>query len=114
MRAVGRLAHPNIVQAYDAREIDGMPVLIMEFVDGLDLAGNRPPQSGRCRLPRPASWSRQTALALQCAHEHGLVHRDIKPSNIMLSPLGRGEVPGPRPGPLLRRGSAGRLVPGCS
>src|SRR5208337_2097833 len=38
MKAVGRLAHPNIVQAYDAREIDDMPVLIMEFVDGLDLA----------------------------------------------------------------------------
>jgi serine/threonine protein kinase len=38
MKAVGRLVHPNIVQAYDAREIDGTPVLIMEFVDGLDLA----------------------------------------------------------------------------
>ena len=38
MKAVGRLAHPNIVQAHDAREIDGTPVLIMEFVDGLDLA----------------------------------------------------------------------------
>jgi serine/threonine protein kinase len=37
MKAVGRLAHPNIVQAADAREIDGTPVLIMEFVDGLDL-----------------------------------------------------------------------------
>ena len=38
MKAVGQLAHPNIVQAYDAREIDDVPVLIMEFVDGLDLA----------------------------------------------------------------------------
>ena len=68
MKAVGRLAHPNIVQAYDAREIDGTPVLIMEFVDGLDLAeivrrvlarsacGPMRPQR-RCRWPRPASWS---------------------------------------------------------
>ena len=87
MKAVGRLAHPNIVQAYDAREIDGTPVLIMEFVDGLDLAEivrrvGPLPVADACELVR------QTALALQCAHEHGLVHRDIKPSNIMLARSG--------------------------
>ena len=87
MKAVGRLVHPNIVQAHDAREIDGTPVLIMEFVDGLDLAEivrrvGRLPAADACELVR------QTALALQCAHEHGLVHRDIKPSNIMLSRAG--------------------------
>ena len=37
MKAIGRLDHPNIVRAYDAREIDGKPVLIMEHVEGLDL-----------------------------------------------------------------------------
>ena len=110
MKAVGRLVHPNIVQAYDAREIDGTPVLIMEFVDGLDLAeivrrlgagkGDRhllceaPFGPFRQKVPVPFSspvpvadaceLMRQTAVALQCAHEHGLVHRDIKPSNIML------------------------------
>ena len=87
MKAVGRLAHPNIVQAYDAREIDDMPVLIMEFVDGLDLAEivrrvGMVPVADACELVR------RTALALQYAHEHGLVHRDIKPSNIMLTPAG--------------------------
>ena len=103
MKAVGRLAHPNIVQAHDAREIDDTPVLIMEFVDGLDLAEivrrvGPLPMADACELIR------QTALALQCAHEHGLVHRDIKPSNIMLAPLGRSEAVGPRPGPVLCRG----------
>ncbi len=87
MKAVGRLAHPNIVQAFDAREIDDTPVLIMEFVDGLDLAEivrrvGPLPMADACELLR------QTALALQCAHEHGLVHRDIKPSNIMLTRKG--------------------------
>ena len=87
MKAVGRLTHPNIVQAYDAREIDGTPVLIMEFVDGLDLA-ELVRRAGRLPVAEACELIRQTALALQCAHEHGLVHRDIKPSNIMLARSG--------------------------
>ena len=87
MKAVGRLAHPNIVQAHDAREIDGTPVLIMEFVDGLDLA-EIVRRIGPLPVAEACELVRQTALALQCAHEHGLVHRDIKPSNIMLARSG--------------------------
>ena len=34
MKAIGRVEHPNIVHAHDAREIDDMPVLIMEYVEG--------------------------------------------------------------------------------
>ncbi|MGO9110376.1 MAG: efflux RND transporter periplasmic adaptor subunit [Thermoguttaceae bacterium] len=87
MKAVGRLAHPNIVQAYDAREIDDTPVLIMEFVDGLDLA-EIVRRVGSLPVAEACELVRRTALALQCAHEHGLVHRDIKPSNIMLARSG--------------------------
>jgi uncharacterized protein (TIGR03067 family) len=87
MRAVGLLDHPNIVQAYDAREIDETPVLIMEFVDGLDLA-DLLRRTGPLPVADACELVRRTALALQYAHEHGLVHRDIKPSNIMLSKSG--------------------------
>lgn len=87
MKAVGRLAHKNIVQAHDAREIDGTSVLIMEFVDGLDLA-KIVHRVGPVPVAEACELVRQTALALQCAHEHGLVHRDIKPSNIMLTHSG--------------------------
>ncbi len=89
MKAVGRLVHPNIVQAYDAREIGDTPVLVMEFVDGLDLA-ELVRRVGAVPVPAACELVRRTALALECAHEHGLVHRDIKPSNIMLTaPLAR-------------------------
>jgi serine/threonine protein kinase len=87
MKAVGRLAHPNIVQAYDAREIDDTPVLVMEFVDGLDLA-KIVRRVGSVPIAEACELVRQTAFALQCAYEHGLVHRDIKPSNIMLARSG--------------------------
>ena len=85
--AVGRLVHPNIVQAYDAREIEGTPVLVMEYVDGWDL-GEILRRMGRVPVAEACELVRQTALAAECAHEHGLIHRDIKPSNIMLSTTG--------------------------
>jgi serine/threonine protein kinase len=84
MKAVGRLSHPNIVQAYDARDIEGTTVLVMEYVEGCDLS-----QLVRRVGPLPVADAcelvRQAALGLQYAHEHGMVHRDIKPSNLMLS-----------------------------
>jgi hypothetical protein len=69
MRAVGQLTHPNIVQAYDAREIDGTPVLIMEFVDGLDLAElvrrSRPlPIAAACELVRQTAFISRSNRAI--------------------------------------------------
>jgi WD40 repeat protein/serine/threonine protein kinase/formylglycine-generating enzyme required for sulfatase activity len=84
MRAVGRLSHPNIVQAHDAREIDGSPVLAMEYVEGLDL-GKLVSATGPLRIADACELVRQTAVGLQHAHEQGLVHRDVKPSNLMLT-----------------------------
>jgi len=84
MKAVGRLDHPHIVRAHDAREIDGTPVLVMEYVDGLDL-GELVHRLGRLPATEACELVRQAALGLQCAHEHGLVHRDVKPSNLVLS-----------------------------
>ncbi|MEZ6092468.1 MAG: protein kinase, partial [Pirellulaceae bacterium] len=87
MRAVGRLSHPNIVTAHDAREIEGTAVLVTEFIDGRDLgqlvdAGGPLSTSDACEIVR------LVAVAMQYTHEQGFVHRDIKPSNIMLSRAG--------------------------
>ncbi len=84
MRAVGALAHENIVAAHDAGEIDGTHYLVMELVDGADLG-----TIARDQAPLPVAEAceiiRQAALGLQHAYENNLVHRDIKPSNLMLA-----------------------------
>jgi len=87
MKAAARLDHPNIVKAYDAREIDDMPVLVMEYVEGMDL-GELARRVGRLPLTDACELARQAALALEHVHEHGLVHRDVKPSNLMLTRQG--------------------------
>jgi tRNA A-37 threonylcarbamoyl transferase component Bud32 len=87
VEAVGRLNHPNIVQALDANELDGQHFLVTEFVDGTDLS-RLVRSGGRLPVPDACEIVRQAALGLQHAHEHGLVHRDVKPSNLMLSSTG--------------------------
>ena len=88
MRAVGSLDHPSIVRALDAREIDGRRILVMEFVEGMDLA-KLVRRCGPLPIADACELIRQAALGLQVAHERGLVHRDIKPSNLMLTPQGQ-------------------------
>jgi len=84
MEAVGALDHPNIVSAMDAREIDGTPVLVTEFVEGLNLS-ELVRRLGPLRIADACEMIRQAAAGLQYAHQRGLVHRDIKPSNLMLA-----------------------------
>lgn len=88
MEVVGQLEHPNIVRATDAGEADGIHFLVMELIEGINLAHlllrcGPLPVADACELVR------QAAVGLQHAHEHGLVHRDVKPSNLMLSVSGQ-------------------------
>ena len=64
MKAVGRLSHPHIVQAHDARDIDGTTVLVMEYVEGLDL-GKLIRRVGPLPVADACELIRQTALGLQ-------------------------------------------------
>ncbi len=80
-----RINHPNVAAIYDFGETsDGLIYLAMEYVEGAPLtavlarAGPLPP-------PRAAAIIRQTASALDAAHERGIVHRDLKPDNIMIA-----------------------------
>src|SRR5262249_40039447 len=103
-QAVAQLQHPNIVTIHDVGRVRDTYYIVMEFVDGPDLA-----QVVRDRGPLPANEAcelgRQAALGLQHAFEAGLVHRDIKPSNLLLAPALR------QGSGTWRRTSEGHMVP---
>jgi len=82
--AVARLNHPNIVQVYHLGENDGLRYMALEFVDGRNLRDYLV-RKGPPDLPVTLSVVRQVTLALQKAHEQGIVHRDIKPENILVT-----------------------------
>ncbi|MGB7342757.1 MAG: protein kinase [Pirellulaceae bacterium] len=91
MQAVGRLSHPNIVTAHDAREVDGTAVLVTEYIDGFDL-GQLVSRTGPLKIADACEIVAKVAAALQYTSDQGFVHRDIKPSNIMLSRSGEVKV----------------------
>ncbi len=84
VRAVAGLLHPNIVTAFEAHQSGLTHFLVMEYVDGIDLA-RLVQQSGPLSVPSACEYVRQAAAGLQHAHERGLVHRDIKPGNLMVA-----------------------------
>lgn len=79
----GRI-HQNIVAVHDALVIDDRPALVMEFVDGPDLADwldarQSPP------IPEALDLFRGVLRGVMEAHRQGLVHRDLKPENVFLA-----------------------------
>ncbi len=85
--ATARLTHPNIVSIFDLDEIDGVPYIVMEFVDGLNLQ-NLIESRVSFPIPQVVLLLAQAAEGLHHAHEQGVIHRDIKPSNLILSQAG--------------------------
>ena len=87
IEALGRLEHVHLVRASDAGVENGVPFVVMELLDGTDLA-KLIEQRGAWLIGLACEVVRQAALGLQHAFERGLVHRDIKPSNLWLTPAG--------------------------
>lgn len=88
VQAAAQLTHPNIVTAFDAEQAGNVHFLVMEFVEGTDLA-TVIDQRGPLPVAEACNYIRQAASGLQHAHQKGMVHRDIKPHNLMLSPDGQ-------------------------
>ena len=82
VRAAAALAHPNVVAAYSARLVGGVPVFAMEYVDGEDLY-RLVRDRGPLPVPEACEYARQAALGLHHAHGRGMVHRDVKPHNLI-------------------------------
>jgi serine/threonine-protein kinase len=79
------LSHPNIVQVIDFSELDdGRPFLVMEFLDGHDLAQIL--AESPLPLARTMRLVEQIVSALTALHAHRIVHRDLKPQNIFVLP----------------------------
>jgi serine/threonine-protein kinase len=83
-RAAACVDHPNVVRALDAGQDGPTHYLVMEHVEGTNLATFLA-RHGALPVPAACEVVRQAALGLQHAHEKGLVHRDVKPSNLMLA-----------------------------
>jgi serine/threonine protein kinase len=82
-RALGTLDHPGIVRVTDLIEVDDMPALVMEFVDGPTLAELL--RDGPIAKQYLDDLVGQLLHAVGAAHDKGFVHRDLKPANILLS-----------------------------
>jgi len=82
-RAVSSLSDPNICALYDIGELDNVPYLVMELLEGETLRdlldrGRIPPRKG-------LGYAVQIARGLAAAHEKGLIHRDLKPENVFIT-----------------------------
>jgi|GEM_PF-945879 len=104
--AAANLDHPGIVPIYEVDEQDGQHFFTMALVNGSNLAerlrqGPMP--------PREVAWLvRSIALAVQHAHDKGVIHRDLKPANVLLEGLGNNNETSassltPNPQPLTPR-----------
>src|SRR5688572_2774521 len=82
---LARLDHPGIVRVLDRGELDGAEAVVLELVEGVDvaravrIAGSPPPE------PIAAHVIAEVAGALAYAHPLGIVHRDVTPGNLLLA-----------------------------
>ncbi len=90
-RAAASLDHPYLCPIYDFGEVNGRPYLKMAYIQGQSLAEVIGPD-GMPQL-QAATLIGKLALALQDAHNRGVVHRDLKPSNVMLKQSGSRREP---------------------
>jgi serine/threonine protein kinase len=87
VKAMARLAHPNVVRVYEFGVEDERPFFVMDLVVGETLV-ERVRREGPQAPREAARIVLELARALVVIHDEGLLHRDIKPDNVMLTPQG--------------------------
>ena len=89
VRSAAKLGHPNIVQAFDAEQAGDLHFLVMEFVEGKNLAESLEKRQKPLPILHASNYVLQAARGLQHAFERNMVHRDIKPHNLMINLKGQ-------------------------
>lgn len=89
-QAAGALENENIAAVTDfGMAEDGAPYIVMEFLQGEDLAGLLT-RVGALPVPRAVYAAIQACRGLEAAHAHGIIHRDLKPENLFVTKRGDG------------------------
>jgi eukaryotic-like serine/threonine-protein kinase len=90
-QSAAALNHPNVVNVFDYGMESGDPFIVMELIDGGDLASVIR-ERGSLDPVAAARIGQQIFEALDAAHARGIIHRDIKPTNVLLTSSGRVKV----------------------
>ena len=86
-KVLASLHHPNIASVFGFETTDECTFLVMELVEGKDLAETL--KEGKIPVDEAVDVARQIAVGLEEAHEKGIVHRDLKPANVKRTPDGK-------------------------
>lgn len=78
-----KCSHPHIVKVYDSFQEDSLPYIVLEYIDGENLA-EWVNKYGVFSESEALNYIQQIGEALKVIHNKGLLHRDLKPENIML------------------------------
>ncbi len=90
-KTMAKLSHPGIVSVFDSGEAGGLLYIVMEYVDGTDVA--RMIQSeGKLPPERAIALLAEVCDALHYAHQNGVIHRDLKPANLLVTREGRVKI----------------------
>ncbi|MER5205489.1 protein kinase [Streptomyces sp. NPDC002825] len=87
-QAAARIRHSGVVTVHDVVEEQGLPVIVMELVEGPSL-DDVLAQRGALDPREAAAIGAKLMDALDAAHRAGVLHRDVKPGNVLLEPGGR-------------------------
>ncbi len=83
-RALARLRHPGVTAVYDFGDHEGMPFMVIEYLDGETLAARICATTVMPSVGDAAAIFDPILRTIEAAHGLGIVHRDLKPENVMV------------------------------
>ena len=86
-RQARQVTHPNVCRVHDVDDVDGVPFLTMEFIEGEDLGGLIR-RIGRLPRDKAFELGKQLCEGVQAGHKQGVLHLDLKPANLMIDEKG--------------------------